>query len=96
MILAILGLLPILPKLVLGAEHLFGHGSGASKKQSVMGDIQVLLNAFAQTMGTPGADTSIMEFIDTYIENVVTFFNKAGVMTHGPAAAPKVAPARLP
>jgi hypothetical protein len=96
MILAILGLLPILPKIILGAETIFGHGSGASKKQSVLSDITILLNAFSQTLGTPGADSSIIEFISTYIEDVVTLFNKAGIMTHGSAIPKKVEPVRLP
>jgi hypothetical protein len=35
-----------------------------------------------------------MEFIDTFVEQVVTLFNKTGVMAHG--TAQKVASVRLP
>jgi hypothetical protein len=59
-----------------------------------MGDLALLLNAFAQTTGTAGADSSVMEFIDTFVEQVVTLFNKTGVMAHG--TAQKVASVRLP
>lgn len=83
MILAILGLLPVVPKLVLGVERLFGHGSGTSKKQSVMSDISALLNAFSQAASTSSVDSSAMAFMDDFVEATVRYFNSNGTMTHG-------------
>ncbi len=82
MILAILGLLPAISHIVLGVEHLFGHGNGASKKQAATSAIADLLNIFGQAQGTPGADSSAMAFIDDLIEATVKYFNANGTMTH--------------
>ena len=82
MFLAILGLLPAIPHIVLGIEKLFGDGNGAQKKQAAMSAVSDMLNIFAQTTGTSGADSSHSAFIDDLIEATVKFFNANGTMTH--------------
>ena len=82
MLLAILGLLPAIPHIVLGVEKLFGHGNGASKKQAATSMIADLLNILAQAQGTNGADSSAMGFIDDLLEATVKYFNTNGMMTH--------------
>ena len=84
MILAILGLLPALPHIILGVEKMFGHGGGAAKKQAATSALSDLLNILAQAQGTPGADSSAMAFIDDMIEATVKYFNTNGTMTHAP------------
>jgi hypothetical protein len=81
-LLIVLGLLPAIPHIILGVERLFGHGNGASKKQAATSAIADLLNIFAQTQGTPGADSSAMNFISDLIDATVRYFNNTGVMTH--------------
>jgi len=82
MILALLGLLPAVPHIILGIEKLFGHGNGVSKKQAAMAALSDMLNIFSQTAGTTGADSSAMAFLDDLVEATVKYFNASGVMVH--------------
>jgi hypothetical protein len=81
-LIAILGLLPAIPHIVLGVEHLFKHGNGPSKKQAAMSAMADMLNIFSNVAGTPGADSSAMAFIDDLIEDTVKYFNANGTMKH--------------
>jgi hypothetical protein len=80
--LAILGLLPALPHIILGIERIFGHGGGATKKQAAMSALSDLLNIASSAQGMPGADSHAMSFIDDMIEATVKYFNATSVLTH--------------
>jgi hypothetical protein len=84
MLLAILGLLPAIPHIVMGIEKMFGHSSGAAKKQAAMSTIGDLLNALAQQSGdtTAAANSPMMAFVDSTIEGFVKLFNDTGTFTH--------------
>jgi hypothetical protein len=82
MILAILALLPAIPHIVLGVEHLFGHSKGGIKKTAAMSALGDMLNIASTAAGTPGADSSAMAFIDDLVEATVKYFNSNGTMSH--------------
>jgi anti-sigma factor ChrR (cupin superfamily) len=88
MLLAILGLLPAVPHIIISVEHMMGHGSGPAKKQAATSMIGDLVNSFSQmSSGTvPGANSPIMAFVDTLIEATVELFNNDGTFVHGPTA----------
>lgn len=88
MLLAILGLLPAVPNILIGVERMFGHGSGPAKKQAATSMIGDLVNSFSQmSSGTvPGANSPIMAYVDTLIEATVELFNNDGTFTHGPTS----------
>jgi hypothetical protein len=85
MIPLILALLPAVPNIVLGIEHMFGHGNGTTKKQTAMSILGDLVNAFTSAGGSavPGANSSEMELIDELIEATVKYLNATGAMVHG-------------
>lgn len=78
----ILALLPAVPHIIIGVEHLFGHGNGASKKQAATSALADIINAFAQSTGTQGSNSSTMALIDDLIEATVKYFNSNGTFTH--------------
>jgi hypothetical protein len=83
MIPLILGLLPVVPHIVLGVEHLFGKGGGVNKKQAAMSALADMINILSKTQATPGADSSTMNFLDDLVEATVKYFNANGTLTHG-------------
>jgi hypothetical protein len=89
MFLAILGLLPAIPNIILGVEHMFGKGRGPAKKSATLTMVSDMLNIFGQAMNQPAsvADSAHMTFIGKLIDATVEFMNATGVMTH---AAPSV------
>lgn len=96
MILALLGLLPAIPHIIIGVEQIFGHGRGLAKKQAATNTIADLLNLSVAannplgTLGTLGtgipasSDSDMMKYIDALIESTVTYLNAKGVMKHSP------------
>lgn len=83
MFLAILGLLPAIPHIVLGIEKLFGHGNGSSKKQAAMAALGDMVNIFGQMGGsTTSANSDVMTYLDELIESTVKLFNSNGTLTH--------------
>jgi predicted TIM-barrel fold metal-dependent hydrolase len=83
-LLAIIGLLPAIPHVILGIEHMFGKGNGPVKKQAATSAIADLVNVFAQLSGQSGAgaNSPMMTFIDKLIEATVEMFNQDGTFTH--------------
>ncbi len=83
----ILGLLPAIPHILVGIEHMLGHGTGPAKKSAATSMIGDLVNIFSSQQqsgsGSPGADSSTMAFIDDLIEATVKYFNTNGTFTHG-------------
>jgi len=77
-----IALIPLCPKIVAGIEHVFGHGTGPAKKQAATSAIADVLNVLAGVEGTPGANSSAMNFIDDMIEAVVKVYNDSGTFTH--------------
>jgi len=89
MFLAILGLLPAIPHIVLGIEKLFGHGNGSAKKQAATSAIGDMINIFGQLGGNAssangaGANSDMMTFVDELIESTVKLLNANGTLSHG-------------
>lgn len=84
MLLALIGLLPAIPHIIIGVEKLFGKGNGATKKQAATAAISDLVNIAAQAAGTSGAGNShVMDFISAVIDATVAYFNASGTFPHG-------------
>jgi hypothetical protein len=82
MVLALLGILPAVPHIIMGIESMFKHGNGPAKKQAAMAALGDMVNIFDQSSGGPGADSSTMVLIDDLIEAFVKVFNNNGTFTH--------------
>ena len=80
----ILALIPLCPKIVAGIEHIFGHGTGPAKKAAATAALADVFNVLAGAEGTPGANSSIMAFLDDMIEATVKLYNGTGTFTHKP------------
>jgi hypothetical protein len=76
-------LLPLLPNIVSGIEHLFGYGNGAQKKQVAMAQVSDAVNVYSTLNGGPGADSAMMHFIEAAIEATVAYLNESGKFSHG-------------
>jgi hypothetical protein len=80
-------LLPLLlqftPTIVTGIEKLFGHGGGATKKQTAVNLLGDVANAVAAAQGIPGANSELMVFISDVIEAYVKYANASGQFSHG-------------
>ena len=91
MIALIMALLPAIPHIVTGVEAMFGHGTGALKKQTASGILGDFVNLFTQSSAmtagstTPqaGANSQTMAYIDELIDATVEYFNATGTFTHG-------------
>ena len=78
----ILALIPVMPHVIIGIEHIFKHSTGPAKKVAATSAIADILNVLAGTQSVPGADSSAMSFIDAMIEATVKLYNDTGTFTH--------------
>lgn len=88
------GILPLVGSVVQGVESLFGHGSGAQKKQAAIGMVQAGLQIAGEVTGNQNIAVGTPQFLNDLgnaIDSIVAVYNDLGVFTHAPAPAAKAA-----
>jgi hypothetical protein len=90
---AVVGFLPFLGQAIVGIEHLFGGGNGASKKAAVVQIANAGLNGVNQTLGKNIDVTSVANELSVAIDLFVSIMNSFGMLrgNASPVASPVAA-----